>query len=204
MSDRDLIFQEIKKALGTVPDKAVLPDWPENLPVSRHGAELPPWERFCQAFKAVNGVPLEGLEALGGFLREKECRAGYCDSALASHLAPFCSGIELMPDFDRSRAGEYEFGVTRAAGAIAETGTLVYLDSVTSSRLGALAPWIHAAVLDAENLWPDVPAAIKHFGGDPAAAFITGPSKTADVEGVLIEGVHGPGLQLCCLARETG
>jgi hypothetical protein len=39
--------------------------------------------------------------------------------------------------------------------------------------------------------------AILDLGSDPCALWVTGPSKTADVEGILIEGVHGPGIQVC-------
>jgi L-lactate dehydrogenase complex protein LldG len=69
-------------------------------------------------------------------------------------------------------------------------------DSVTSARLGALAPWIHIAVIDEADILPHIPAAIERFGDDPSIIFATGPSKTADVEGILIEGVHGPGIQI--------
>jgi L-lactate dehydrogenase complex protein LldG len=34
---------------------------------------------------------------------------------------------------------------------------------------------------------------------DPNIIWVTGPSKTADVEGILIQGVHGPGVQACLL-----
>jgi L-lactate dehydrogenase complex protein LldG len=37
------------------------------------------------------------------------------------------------------------------------------------------------------------------LGSDPNIIWCTGPSKTADVEGILIEGVHGPGVQIALL-----
>ena len=37
------------------------------------------------------------------------------------------------------------------------------------------------------------------LGNDPNTIWVTGPSKTADVEGILIEGVHGPGAQIALL-----
>ena len=41
--------------------------------------------------------------------------------------------------------------------------------------------------------------AIAALGDDPNVIFCTGPSKTADVEGILIEGVHGPGEQVALI-----
>jgi L-lactate dehydrogenase complex protein LldG len=37
---------------------------------------------------------------------------------------------------------------------------------------------------------------VARFGSDPNVVWCTGPSKTSDVEGILIEGVHGPGAQI--------
>jgi len=45
-----------------------------------------------------------------------------------------------------------------------------------------------------------IPDAIAAFGDSPNIIWCTGPSKTADVEGILIEGVHGPGEQIALLA----
>src|SRR5690606_31187370 len=102
-------------------------------------------------------------------------------------------------EFDRTRVDDFAFGITRATAAIAETGTLILSDRDTSRRLGALAPWVHVAVLRREDIHVDIPAALAAMPDDPNLIWVTGPSKTADVEGILIEGVHGPGLQVALL-----
>ena len=40
---------------------------------------------------------------------------------------------------------------------------------------------------------------IAALGDDPNTIWVTGPSKTADVEGILIQGVHGPGIQIALI-----
>ena len=108
----------------------------------------------------------------------------------------FGADFEVETSFDRSRLDAYQFGITRAVGAIAETGTIVLNDAETSSRLGALAPWVHVAVIPRGALYAGLPEAVAALGSDPNVIWCTGPSKTADVEGFLIEGVHGPGVQI--------
>jgi L-lactate dehydrogenase complex protein LldG len=116
---------------------------------------------------------------------------------LAPALArPTAGAITFELELDRARIDEYRFGITRASGAIAETGTIILTDRLTSRRLGALAPWIHVAVLHPDQIHPHVADAIAALGDDPNVIWCTGPSKTADVEGILIEGVHGPGEQV--------
>jgi L-lactate dehydrogenase complex protein LldG len=141
---------------------------------------------------------IESVDALKTHLISREVKLAYCDPALKTAV-----GDRLAPEiaveyvFERAKVDAYGAGITRAAGAIAETGSIVVNDASTSSRLGALAPWIHVAVLSPANLWPDIPTALGLLGPDPNTIWITGPSKTADVEGILIEGVHGPGEQIC-------
>ena len=94
---------------------------------------------------------------------------------------------------------EYAFGITRAAGAIAESGTIILHDATTSRRLAALAPWVHVAIVERAAIFPDLPQAVAALGNDPNVIWCTGPSKTADVEGILIEGVHGPGVQIALI-----
>ena len=196
-STRETILGRVKAALQPIKDRVALPDYDTRLVVTLPaGADL--WTYFCQKLKAVNGLALESVDALKAHLLSRGVTLAYCDPALresvGGHLAP---EIAVEYAFDRARVDAYGAGITRACGAIAETGSIVITDASTSSRLGALAPWIHVAVLAPADLWPDIPSALGQLGPDPNTIWITGPSKTADVEGILIEGVHGPGEQIC-------
>ena len=91
---------------------------------------------------------------------------------------------------------EYEVGITGGQLGIAETGTLVLDSSVERNRLVSLVPPVHIAVLDASRIYPTLGDALSFLqSGDevsPAITFITGPSRTADIELTLAIGVHGP------------
>jgi L-lactate dehydrogenase complex protein LldG len=82
--------------------------------------------------------------------------------------------------------------------AIADTGTLVLLARTGQARSVSLLPPVHVAVVrpgqilsSLDDLFP----VLRHDGnGELASAvtFITGPSRTADIELTLVVGVHGP------------
>lgn len=202
MSDREAIFKDIRDALAPLADnRTPYPEWGDGLVVTEnHPAGLDKRvDRFKYRLEAVHGTFVSGLAALRDWLRSEGLTRGYIDPALKELFADDLGGFELETEIDRSRIDEYAFGITRASGAIAETGTIILTDRKTSSRLGALAPWVHVAVIKEEEIYPDVPSAVAAFDDDPSIIFVTGPSKTADVEGILIEGVHGPGKQLACL-----
>ncbi|MGE9294443.1 MAG: LutC/YkgG family protein [Puniceicoccales bacterium] len=200
--DRELVMSRIRDALAPLKERAEYPEWDPQLPVCKaHPDFSSDWELFSHKMQQVNGTPIVGLDALGKWLHEAGLTLGYCDPALADELRahPAFAGLTLETTFERARVDDYTFGITRATGAIAETGTVMLSDADTSSRLGALTPWTHIAMLKSDTLYPDTVTAIQHFGDDPSIVWATGPSKTADVEGILIEGVHGPGVQICCL-----
>jgi L-lactate dehydrogenase complex protein LldG len=194
---RESILGRVRSALAPLPQRAAYPDWSDDLPVmpaARAAGDL--WTLFCERLHAVHGEAFEGpagaVERLlaGGWLR------GYCDPLLLPQWQNFFgTDFTVETRFDRTRIDDYAFGITRASGAIAETGTLILSDRETSSRLAALAPWVHVAVLPGDRLYRTVGEAVAQLGDDPNVIWVTGPSKTADVEGILIEGVHGPGVQ---------
>ena len=199
--ERDQIFARVRSALAPLPQRAARPDWDNELVHLRLAqVSSDSWELFAQRLTAVNGTPLTSVAALVALLDQKGWHRGYCDPALWSVLQPaFPATFRVETTYDRTRVDDYDFGITAAEGAIAETGTLVLTDHGTSSRLGALAPWVHVAVLRRAQIHADISAALAALPRDPNIIWVTGPSKTADVEGILIEGVHGPGLQVALL-----
>jgi L-lactate dehydrogenase complex protein LldG len=202
MSDaREQILSRVKQALAPLSERAPNPQWSQDLPVltaAKKADDL--WTLFAQRLKAVNGLALEGAGAVVAHLRQRKALHGYCDPALWPGLqAAFGPDFTVETVFDRTRVDDYQFGLTRAAGAIAETGSLILTDRGTSSRLAALAPWIHIAVVKRTEVFRTVGDAVAALGDDPNVIWVTGPSKTADVEGILIEGVHGPGEQIALL-----
>ncbi len=127
---------------------------------------------------------------------------GYCDPVLWPQLqAAFAGDFTVETTFDRARTDDYQFGITAAARAIAETGTLILSNHGTSSRLGALAPWVQVVVRHRDQIHPDIPTALAAHPTDLIIIWVTGPSKIADVEGILIEGVYGSGMQVTLLTE---
>jgi len=178
-----------------------MPDFDAGIATARAPlAGMTPVDRFAAELRRAGGRVFTDPGALASWLLERESTRGYCDPGVLEHLGGrFSSPLVLETTFDRSRIDTYGFAITRAAGAIAETGSIVMNDATTSTRLGALAPWIHIAVVQSSDVLATVADAIRALGDDPYVLWCTGPSKTADVEGILIEGVHGPGEQVALL-----
>ncbi len=87
--------------------------------------------------------------------------------------------------------------IVEADAAIAETGTVVVASGSRRSRSASLVPPTLIALVARARIVADL---FDYFATpeDATAApsninLITGPSKTADIEGILITGVHGPG-----------
>lgn len=199
---RAAIFAKIESATSTIKEKAPYPDYDLSIVHSLpklEGTDL--WEIFAHNFAYVNGKAMTCTDQLITFLLETKQLRGYCDPGLydviGSKLA--AAGLIVETEYHRDRYDEYQFGITRATGAIAESGSVIIDDDRTSHRLAALSPWVHVAVLERSEIHRTIPDAIAAFGDSPNIIWCTGPSKTADVEGILIEGVHGPGEQIALL-----
>ncbi|MEO6244721.1 MAG: LUD domain-containing protein [Opitutaceae bacterium] len=196
--DREAILSRVRGALAPLRTRAALPDYDKEIAVMRSlisGRDLT--ELFAERIKRVGGSALTDIGALVAQLRSGGWLHGYCDPVLWPRLAShFGTDFKVELEFDRARVDDYAFGLTRAAGAVAESGTIILNDATTSRRLGALAPWVHVAVVERAEIFSDLTQAVAALGTDRNVVWCTGPSKTADVEGILIEGVHGPGVQI--------
>lgn len=112
------------------------------------------------------------------------------------------AGIEVavwreLADF-KEVAGKADIGLSTAAWAIAETGTLVLEGGPGMGRSVTLLPPTYVAVVPVGRILRTVPEAIEKYAGDvgglPAnVCFHTGPSRSGDIEMALFVGMHGPG-----------
>ena len=113
------------------------------------------------------------------------------------------AGIEVavwrdLADF-KEVAGKADIGLSTAAWAIAETGTLVLEGGPGKGRTVTLLPPTYVAVVPVDKVLHTVPEAIEKYasgeaGGLPAnVCFHTGPSRSGDIEMALFVGMHGPG-----------
>lgn len=200
-SSRETILSKVRASLANLPRRATLPDWDIELAEAKKlVGERPALEVFAERIKLVNGRAYAQAAAVAEQLKSGGWTKGYCDPKLWPLFEKdFGNDFHVEFDFDRTRVDDYGFGITLARGAIAETGTIMLDDASTSRRLAALAPWVHVAVVRKETVFTFLADAVKALGNDRNLIFATGPSRTADVEGILIEGVHGPGQQWALL-----
>lgn len=88
-------------------------------------------------------------------------------------------------------------GITGCFCAVAETGTLMLLSGVGTFASAGLLPETHIAILDASRIvasMEDAFALARTERGElpRATNFISGPSRTADIEQTIVLGAHGP------------
>jgi L-lactate dehydrogenase complex protein LldG len=103
-------------------------------------------------------------------------------------------GVQVAP-LSIETAAAADLGVTGAALGIAATGSLVQASAASGGRTASLLPTAHLCVLREQDLVATTRDALRRVGDDDASSntvFITGPSRSADIEQLLVTGVHGP------------
>ena len=158
-------------------------------------------ERFRQELRAlaVDCRVEESAEAVRGRVRELTegkrilaWDAEHLPYDVASVVAGAISGRA-----PREAQAQAEVGVTGCLTAIAETGSLALVSGPGRSRAVSLLPPVHLAVVRRADLVFSMGEFFRGRGAELDAAasctFVTGPSRTADIELTLTLGVHGPG-----------
>lgn len=107
------------------------------------------------------------------------------------------NSIDLLGSGLHRQLSGIDIGFTFADYGIAETGTLVIDSSSEEMRLATMISEIHVAVLPVSRIRPtafDLETELEKMNKNTPGytAFITGASRTADIERVLALGVHGP------------
>lgn len=100
----------------------------------------------------------------------------------------------LTVDVTREVAAASRVGISEMEWGLADTGTVVQDATDPALRLVSTLPEIHVALLPSGRILPGLADVVSRLdpGRVPYISFITGPSRTADIERVLTIGVHGP------------
>jgi len=141
----------------------------------------------------------ERLRALG------QSVAGWRPSEPLPREAPGQNEAAARHEF-RSASFAAAVGITGVEFVLAETGSLVLTSRTEGSQLASLAPPVHVALYRRSQVVGSFDEILAKLGGaiDPGRSivFITGPSRTADIEQILVRGVHGPGQVHAILVEE--
>ena len=101
--------------------------------------------------------------------------------------------VELTsPNASKHEWALCDLGITEADFILPETGTLVLRSSAERPRAVSLLPRIHLAIVRPEMLRADMHQVFAEARDHHYLVFITGPSRTADIELIVTLGVHGP------------
>lgn len=127
-----------------------------------------------------------------GNIRELLLRAG-----ITRHVPNFARD-PLMRRQTWQNLDGIRVGLTGALAGLADTGSIVVQSGPHRARAASLLPETHIALLPSDCLYPSMSAffaahSAKKLTEDSSnLVFITGPSRTADIEMIITRGVHGP------------
>ena len=207
MNHRETILGRIRQALSDRPNVETPPVfevWPDTNP-----GQPAMLERFAEELGAVDGElhRCDSIDVARAKLAElakesKWTRLGVVDRPLVHELAnDFSSGdvSRIDDNTDKTTIGQLDASIVGAELLLADTGTCLIECRTASERMMCYLPPVCIVVARAESLREHLPAAWREV--TPRASeserrgefvLITGPSRTADIEKILILGVHGP------------
>lgn len=219
-SAREAILGRVRKALAT-PMPA--PHWsaptgkPEPLFALPAPGEL--WSRFKEEFAVVMGEVLEPADRasaqalLANWMKEKGLKTLVAaDHPLVRALVPADADVVWAGADSKTNKdwGEIDLGVTPCECLVAVSGSIL-VSAGLSGRAPSVLPPTHLVIATKDQLVTDLSVALdklrSKYGANLPSTFsvVTGPSRTADIEKILVLGAHGPKrLTLLMLPADNG
>ncbi len=198
MNAREKILARISEAK---PDKAALSHHLENHPRGPQPMDFDDLKkRFAERALKLSSDLVEADQLnlapglIANYLQQRTLpMKGVCWPAL-NHLPWLDSGLDIEA---RPAWNEDMVGITGTFCAIAETGTLLLLGGEKTPASVSLLPETHVAIVDPRRIVATMEDAWdllrREFGAPPRTVnFISGPSRTADIEQTVTLGAHGP------------
>jgi L-lactate dehydrogenase complex protein LldG len=109
-----------------------------------------------------------------------------------------CETWEVDAGFDKQRLEGCDAGLTTCESIVAQLGSILVSSVSSGGRSLSILPHVHVVVAEASQVVPDLGSALalakaRHGDQMPSMlSFITGPSRTGDIERILVLGAHGP------------
>jgi L-lactate dehydrogenase complex protein LldG len=208
MTAREQILGDIRKALGRASGQ--LPST-ESAPLSAPILRIPLLERnlftdlFVQKFENLGGKCFRVPDVSGVIPVIIDLVAQKSAVASNSLFLRKC-GITGLPQVHaaftereelKAACAAADIGITSVDYALAATGSFVMLSSPHEARLVSLLPPIHIAIFPRSRILANLDELLsilpRPADQTSSMVLITGPSRTADIEQILVRGVHGPG-----------
>lgn len=146
---------------------------------------------------------LRALREAEGWKRVASHRGPLAEAACRAAAAPVLATDRPCAANDLETC---DAGITECDALIAQTGSVLVTSRSAGGRAASVLPPHHVVVARRDQLLPDLPAAFellkqKYAPDYPSfISFITGPSRTGDIERLLVLGAHGPRkLTILCL-----
>lgn len=185
--------------------KKVCENWAKHLPVSSQAALFEEFKTRATAVAAEVITVKSGMEAveavkkLAATINAKKIVAVNCPlqaaAGLHDELAKLGLALYTTKEDIAAHAETADMGISGVEFGVAETGSVCQDAYAVEGRLVSTLTPIHVVFLDSSKIVPGVKDAFEIFSAvfqRGYLSFITGPSRTADIERVLTIGVHGP------------
>lgn len=151
-------------------------------------------------FRVVNGLEALGTELKSLSAREQWRRIATHHGELTDDAVKLTGVPVLFTDaaFDHQELGRCDVGISECDALVAQTGSVVLTSRSAGGRSLSVLPPHHVVLVRRSQMVPDLPAAFallksKYGANYPSMlSIITGPSRTGDIERILVLGAHGP------------